>query len=118
MQMSFRVCAFLACSAVVSAEYDAIIAQLDENVARTSGHLDGLLDDYDRVLAHLRDLSEGEISHDVSAVVRALESIGAEALQVIALLDHRGGDHGAARRAVDRLRRLQEITVNGLRPQV
>jgi hypothetical protein len=49
--------------------------------------------------------------------VRSLESIAAEAIQLVALLDHRGHDHAAAHRAVDRLRRLQEITVNGLRTE-
>ncbi len=99
----------------MSADFDAIIAQLDENVARTAGHLDGLLDDYEHTLERVRRLREG-VPHDISAVVRSLESIAAEALQLIVLLNHRGGDHAAARRAVDRMRRLEQITVKELRP--
>ena len=98
----------------MSAEYDAIIAQLGENAARTAAHLDDLLDDYERTIERLRD-HRSEISHDVTAVVRCLESIAAETLQLVVLLNHRAGDHTAARRAVERLRRLEEITVKELR---
>ncbi len=99
----------------MSAEYDAVLAQLDENVARSASHLDSLLGDYERLLGVLRSHSGREISHDASAVIRALEAAAAEALQVVALLKHRAGDHAAAHRAVDRLKRLQQITVDGLR---
>lgn len=101
----------------MSAEYDAIIANLDENVARTAAHLDELLDDYERTIGRLRSRMSGEIAHDVSSVVRSLESLAAETLQLVVLLNHRVNDHAAARRAVDRLRRLEEITVKELRPK-
>ncbi len=101
----------------MSADYNAILANLDENVARTAAHLDELLDDYEQTMQRLRSHVPGDIPHDISAAVRCLESLAAETLQLVVLLNHRGGDHVAARRAIDRLRRLEEITVKELRPK-
>ena len=97
-------------------EYEAIVAQLDQNVTRTAEHLDTLLDDYEVVMDRLRSHNSQDIPHETSAVIRSLESFAAEALQLVTLLCHRLGDHAAARRAVKRMRRLESITVNELRP--
>jgi hypothetical protein len=97
----------------MSTEFQSIIAQLDANAARTAAYLDDLLTDYERTMIRLR---EGHpVSHEVSAAVRSLESLAAEALQLVALMSHRGGDHEGAHRAVDQMRRLEEITVAALR---
>ena len=99
----------------MSAEYDAILANLDQNISRSGEHLDDMLDDYTRTIGRLREDSAA-VPHEVSAVIRCLEAIGAEALMLVALVSHRREDHAMARQAIDRLRRLERITMRELRP--
>ena len=98
----------------MSGAFDEALAMVDENIDRCTSRVGLLLDDYETCLDRLARHSEPQVPHDMSVVVRTLEAVLAEALQIGVLFSHKTSNPKRAHLLLEHIRRAQVVTLRAL----
>ena len=94
-------------------EYEKILSTIAESVVAAEGRLGHSIENYSQSVRVLLADRHGQLTHAESGLLRALETIASDALQIAALQAHAGSDHEGARRLLDIARNIHEITPDG-----